>query len=413
MKITKNWIWHHNYVEDPGGRIWILWNPKIVEFQLRGTRRQVIHGTVKVKGSDMIFDLIMVYGLCTCLDRREMWYELTQYNMRCRQPWLVMGDFNSILHIEDRVVGSQVQEAELRDFKQCLLDTGLTELKNVGRNYTWTNEHTYSCIDKALVNAMWVQSWTHLECSILDPRFSDHNPMCVTIEAGENTGPKPFRFFSYLADHPEFMQAVENNWKSQIQASTMNEDSIKGVIGTNKWRNIEESSTKQKAKVFRLKEGDSNTTYFHACMKNIQAQNHITKLTDANGTVIQDAKGIHEEILSFYRGLLGTATKQLTLVQPHIMELGPVLNREQQLALIAKVTTEDKTWPIMGKEITQAVLQFFDTGVILMKNLKWIRDFKYHPKCSKVNIVQLGFADDHLLFSRCDAKSVQVLFDTF
>ncbi|KAH0722887.1 hypothetical protein KY290_005544 [Solanum tuberosum] len=49
----------------------------------------------------------------------------------------------------------------------------------------------------------------------------------------------------------------------------------------------------------------------------------------------------------------------------------------------------------------------------LIKNLKWIRDFKYHPKCSKVNIVQLGFADDLLLFSKGDAKSVQVLFDTF
>ncbi|KAH0714848.1 hypothetical protein KY284_007753 [Solanum tuberosum] len=49
----------------------------------------------------------------------------------------------------------------------------------------------------------------------------------------------------------------------------------------------------------------------------------------------------------------------------------------------------------------------------LMKNLKWIREFKYHPKCSKVNIVQLGFDDDLLLFSRDDAKFVQVLFDTF
>lgn len=24
----------------------------------------------------------------------------------------------------------------------------------------------------------------------------------------------------------------------------------------------------------------------------------------------------------------------------------------------------------------------------LLKNLKWTKDFKYHPKCSKVNIVQ-------------------------
>ncbi|KAH0682915.1 hypothetical protein KY289_020667 [Solanum tuberosum] len=138
-----------------------------------------------------------------------------------------MGDFNSILHVEDKIVGSQVQETELRDFKQCLLDTRLPELKTVGRNYTWTNGHTYSSIDKALVNAMWLQSWTHLECSILDPRFSDHSHLCVTIEARENTGPKPFRFFNYLAEHPEFMQTVENNWKSQRQASSKNEEQMR------------------------------------------------------------------------------------------------------------------------------------------------------------------------------------------
>ncbi|KAK4709789.1 hypothetical protein R3W88_004302 [Solanum pinnatisectum] len=134
-----------------------------------------------------------------------------------------MGDVNSILHIEDRIVGSQVQEIELRDFKQCLLDTGLTELKTVGRNYTWTNGHTYSCIDKAFVNALWMQTWTHLECSILDPRFSYHSPLCVKIEAGEDTGPKPFKFFNYLADHPEFMQTAETSWKSQRQVSSMSE----------------------------------------------------------------------------------------------------------------------------------------------------------------------------------------------
>ncbi|XP_015159266.1 uncharacterized protein [Solanum tuberosum] len=208
-----------------------------------------------------------------------------------------MGNFNSILHVEDKIVGSQVQETELRDFKQCLLDTRLPELKTVSRNYTWTNGHTYSSIDKALVNAMWLQSWTHLECSILDPRFSDHSHLCVTIEARENTGPKPFRFFNYLAEHPEFMQTVENNWKSQRQASSKNE--------------------------------------------NRQVHNHITRLTDAAGIVMQDVKGIQEERVSFYRGLLGTKAKQLTPVQPHIIELGPTLNREQQLLLIDKVTTKD------------------------------------------------------------------------
>ena len=36
----------------------------------------------------------------------------------------------------------------------------------------------------------------------------------------------------------------------------------------------------------------------------------------------------------------------------------------------------------------------------LLKNLKWNRELKYHPKCLMVNIVLLGFADYLLLFIR-------------
>lgn len=60
-------------------------------------------------------------------------------------------------------------------------------------------------------------------------------------------------------------------------------------------------------------------------MRNRQAQNHITRLIDAIGIVIEDAKGILEEIVSFYRGLLVTTAKQLTFFQPDIMTLGSTL----------------------------------------------------------------------------------------
>ncbi|KAK4709790.1 hypothetical protein R3W88_004303 [Solanum pinnatisectum] len=50
----------------------------------------------------------------------------------------------------------------------------------------------------------------------------------------------------------------------------------------------------------------------------------------------------------------------------------------------------------------------------LLKNMKWHREFKYHPKCSKVNIVQLGFVDDLLLFSRAQLiRSVLISMQTY
>ncbi|WMV19571.1 hypothetical protein MTR67_012956 [Solanum verrucosum] len=63
-----------------------------------------------------------------------------------------MGDYNTIHRGEDRMVGSPVTDAEIRYFNDYLRDTSMTILKHIGRDFTWTNGHTYNRIDWALVN---------------------------------------------------------------------------------------------------------------------------------------------------------------------------------------------------------------------------------------------------------------------
>ncbi|XP_059285704.1 uncharacterized protein LOC132039181 [Lycium ferocissimum] len=41
------------------------------------------------------------------------------------------------------------------------------------------------------------------------------------------------------------------------------------------------------------------------------------------------------------------------------------------------------------------------------------KEFKHHPKCSKLKITHLSFADDLLLFSRGDPKAVGLIHDRF
>lgn len=45
--------------------------------------------------------------------------------------------------------------------------------------------------------------------------------------------------------------------------------------------------------------------------------------------------------------------------------------------------------------------------------LKDNKDYKYHPKCKKLNLYHVCFADDLLLFSRGDAQSIRQLFSAF
>ncbi|XP_070013797.1 uncharacterized protein [Nicotiana sylvestris] len=48
-----------------------------------------------------------------------------------------------------------------------------------------------------------------------------------------------------------------------------------------------------------------------------------------------------------------------------------------------------------------------------LKTLRRIPNFNYHPRCDKLQVVQLGFADDLLLFCRGDTISVKLLYDCF
>ncbi|XP_075074502.1 uncharacterized protein LOC142162093 [Nicotiana tabacum] len=49
----------------------------------------------------------------------------------------------------------------------------------------------------------------------------------------------------------------------------------------------------------------------------------------------------------------------------------------------------------------------------LLKTLKYNPDFNCHPRCAKLNLVQLGFADDLLLFCMGDVISAKLLYACF
>lgn len=50
---------------------------------------------------------------------------------------------------------------------------------------------------------------------------------------------------------------------------------------------------------------------------------------------------------------------------------------------------------------------------MIMQGLKNVPDFNFHSKCERLSIVNLSFADDLLLFTRGDLRSVELVMETF
>nr|XP_009759334.1 PREDICTED: uncharacterized protein LOC104211894 [Nicotiana sylvestris] len=264
---------------------------------------------------------------------------------------------------------------EIKDFKEFMKDTRMNELQTVGRDYIWTNNHTYSRIDKGLVNASWMLTMPSLR---------------IQIQRKKN---RSFRFFNCISDHPQFIQHVEQVWNVDGAQERMQEvwnklkrvkESIKGIntqhyqgvenritearkkllavqeemsgrvqqpdliekektlkYELEKWSLIEESIYKQRSRVQWLILGDSNSAYFFAQMKNINNLNGIQALTNKGGIQLMLEKDIEAEIMEYYKKLLGSRAESIPAINPNVMKMGTTLSREQQLQLIQPVTKEE------------------------------------------------------------------------
>lgn len=87
-----------------------------------------------------------------------------------------------------------------------------------------------------------------------------------------------------------------------------------------------ESALQQKSKVTWIKQGDSNTKYFSAIMKEKQQKKQIIEIKSLLGVNLLDPEAIKKEFLSFYKSLMGTAASKLPIVNRLVMRNGPCLS---------------------------------------------------------------------------------------
>lgn len=152
----------------------------------------------------------LLFMVCTHTISDRLWTSLFSLAASCTSPWLVAGDFHSVLFSSDRINGALVSTYESRDFATCVEDCELYELKSKGSYFSWTskgavNGRVASRIDRGLANSLWMQAFPHVEVDYLLPGLSDHSPLlfqCATVERGN-----PFRFLNVLAEHEHFLMA--------------------------------------------------------------------------------------------------------------------------------------------------------------------------------------------------------------
>lgn len=169
LTVCPTWCFTSNLTCHKNGRIVLAWDPSAFTVDIILMHCQVIQCFVTPRIFGIVF--YFVYGLNTHAEREELWATLTTFATRCNTTWLIMGDFNAIMNMDDRI-GSPVKLHDIMPMRQCMVAYHLTEVKTVGRHFTWNNkqdgdDRVFRRIDRVLSNSLWDDKFTTAEAMFL------------------------------------------------------------------------------------------------------------------------------------------------------------------------------------------------------------------------------------------------------
>ena len=140
--LLPGWKFLFNYSKHKVGRIWVAWEPSQVSICLLSTTYQVIHTSVNILDSQQSFLASFVYGMNSDLERSTLWAELSTFSQSAHsQPWIVLGDFNSMRFPSEKVGGDISWDSAMESFNICCHATEIDDLKFTGHQLTWSNKN--------------------------------------------------------------------------------------------------------------------------------------------------------------------------------------------------------------------------------------------------------------------------------
>ncbi|KAL0293553.1 UNVERIFIED_CONTAM: hypothetical protein Sradi_6930300 [Sesamum radiatum] len=162
----------------------------------------------------------------TTTGRRELWQGILQLSRNITdEPWIVMCDFNAV--IDDSEVSGYAADTRvsMADFLECITEAELTHLPFTGAHFTWHNcsdggRSLWKRLDRMLVNEAWLVKWPQSKYFSANPRTSDHSPL---ILQGQDSRLESaiFRFENYMTKMPGFQHLIEDHWTHNVQGTAM------------------------------------------------------------------------------------------------------------------------------------------------------------------------------------------------
>lgn len=400
--LCPQWSFVSNHLEDEDGRIILFWKAPVTVTLLHMSR-QSLTCAVNIPGKTP-FTMTAIYAANTADERKLLWNSLVdmKHNLSLHSsPWIIGGDFNEIIHCAEHSSPSfSTIIPQMIDFRTCLDDLEIRDLRFHGPPFTWTNKQPDDPIakklDRVLVNEDWLITFPNSLAHFQPPVISDHTPAVIPLDTTAHVaGTKPFKFFNYLTSHPDFLSTVLEGWESTsddmwslstlskkqkalkkflkrlhkhnyseiqkrvgectelvkgLQRESLQNPSTEtflaereGLDKLQHLKKVEEAYFRQKSRIQWLKEGDLNTSFYHRVAMARNYYNAIHVLTDLSGITVNTPEAVGLLAVRHFASILGPYLSQSAPFLQQMVDLATCFHcsPEQAEALVKLPTEED------------------------------------------------------------------------
>ncbi|GJT69751.1 sodium/hydrogen exchanger 6 [Tanacetum coccineum] len=266
-KVCSRWKWTSNgSLCDKGSRIILGKNDNLVDVMIKAQTNQVMHVQVNTRIDNKTLFCSFIYADNYYIDRRALWNNLVGHaGLMRNRPWVLLGDFNAALNIEDHSSGGYEPNVAMRDFKECVQAMEVADVNSTWIYFTWNQKPKGSNgilkkIDKIMVVKRLKGLKSHFR-KLLHNHGNLHdrvNKIHIELDEAHNAIDRDPSSSVLREEHAHYLLAFKEAYLD------------------------EERFLKQKAKVEWLKAGDSNTSYFHKIVKSKCAKNRIEMVSDSS-----------------------------------------------------------------------------------------------------------------------------------
>ncbi|GJS23712.1 uncharacterized protein Tco_0452344, partial [Tanacetum coccineum] len=227
-KVCTRWKWTSNGgLCTKGTRIILGWNDDNVDIMIMAQTNQVMHCQINTRGDNRTIFCSFIYADNYYVDRRALWNNLAAHGSFMQdKPWVLLGDFNAALNLEDHSCGGYEPNISMREFKECVQRIEVMDVNATGLHFTWNQkpkgDHgTLKKIDRIMSNVPFIDEFPGSFAIFQPYRISDHTPCVLRIPKVCKLKPKPFKFSNFLVHKERFRDVVANGWNLNINGCAM------------------------------------------------------------------------------------------------------------------------------------------------------------------------------------------------